>query len=63
MQPTVGRIVHVGVNPCAALIVAVKDGGVCNLVMWGYDGVSGVLSDFPYSTLPSDTGWSWPPRA
>ena len=61
-KPSVGRIVHIGVNPCAALIIGVSENDRCNLVVWQHDGSQETQLEVPYSAEPSDLAWSWPPR-
>lgn len=67
MKPTVGRIVHYGVNglPCAAIITAVT---VVNgkdriaLRTFGPIGDDKIDLDAPYAETLTDGHWSWPPR-
>lgn len=61
-KPSVGRIVHIGVQPRAAIIVGVGQTDRVNLVVWQADGWQFTKHDVPHSETPSDDAWSWPPR-
>ena len=62
--PSLGRIVHYGQTPMAAIIVGVNDNKkTVNLRAWGDDGTSEFgIRDVPYSTKPAAGCWSWPTR-
>lgn len=64
VAPTVGRIVHYGQTPMAALIVGVTSDTDCrvNLKIWGTDGLSEFSArGVPYSPTPAPQAWTWMP--
>ena len=64
VPPTVGRIVHYGLTPMAAIIVGVnRPSGSVNLRAWTQDGNGEfVVNDVHYSPTPEHKHWTWPPR-
>lgn len=65
VAPTVGRIVHYGQTPMAALIVGVNNTHDCrvNLKIWGTDGLSEFFArNVPYSAAPAPQCWTWMPN-
>jgi len=67
MKPTVGRIVHFGMNgvPFAALITAVtvvEGKERVALRIFSPVGSDAVDFDAPYAETLTDDHWSWPPK-
>ena len=61
-KPSVGRIVHKGLEPTAAIITKVNGDETVDLHLFCIDGTTEHQTGIPYSETPSNTAWSWPPR-
>lgn len=59
---TVGRIVHIGVDPVAALVTKANADGSASLRLFFPDGTTEHQENIPFSSAPSDFAWSFPPR-
>lgn len=64
VAPAVGRLVHYGQTPMAALIVGTSPGpgDRVHLKVWGTDGLSEFSArNVPYSPTPAPQSWTWMP--
>lgn len=66
-KPTVGRIIHYtpvrGNSAWAAVIVLVHPTGSVNLRVFSPTSADvGLLTEVPFSGVPKEGCWTWPPR-
>lgn len=61
--PTVGRVVHYGTTPQAAIVTAVHSDGRVTLRVFTSDGdIEFAARRVEFSPVPRMLCWSWPPR-